>query len=62
MVRNIEVLRKLGVPQRSASLFGIQFSNEAFTNHSRFEAVNFVKEMGFGPLKSNFVVVLIGFM
>ncbi|KAK2441510.1 transcription termination factor MTERF15, mitochondrial [Trifolium repens] len=39
MVRNIEVLRKLGVPQRSASLFGIQFSNEAFTNHSRFEAV-----------------------
>ncbi|CAJ2639589.1 unnamed protein product [Trifolium pratense] len=58
-VPNIEVLRKLGVPQRSISLLVCNFPYVAFTNQSRFvEAVNFVKEMGFDPLKSYFVLAL----
>jgi mTERF domain-containing protein len=37
------------------------YPDVAFRNHSRFvEAVNFVKEMGFDPLKSNFVLALQG--
>jgi mTERF domain-containing protein len=60
-VPNIEVLRKLGVPQRFISLLVCNFPKVAFTKHSRFvEAVNFVKEMGFDPLKSNFVLALQG--
>ncbi|WJX37889.1 hypothetical protein P8452_25609 [Trifolium repens] len=60
-VPNIEVLRKLGVPQRFISLLVCNFPKVAFTKHSRFvEAVNFVKEMGFNPLKSNFVLALQG--
>jgi mTERF domain-containing protein len=59
MVPNIEVLRKLGVPQRFVSLLVSNFPNVAFCEHSRFvEAVNIVKEMGFDPLKSNFVLAL----
>jgi mTERF domain-containing protein len=59
MVPNIEVLRKLGVPQSCVSLLVSNFPNEAFAKHSTFvEAVNFVKEMGFDPLKSNFVLAL----
>ncbi|KAK2376318.1 hypothetical protein P8452_48357 [Trifolium repens] len=58
-VPNIEVLRKLGVPQSSISLLVSNFPNVAFTKHFRFvEAVNFVKEMGFDPLKSNFVLAV----
>ncbi|PNX99482.1 hypothetical protein L195_g022748 [Trifolium pratense] len=58
-VPNIEVLKKLGVPQRSISLLVCNFPYVAFTNQSRFvEAVNFVKEMGFDPLKSYFVLAL----
>ncbi|PNX83106.1 hypothetical protein L195_g039144, partial [Trifolium pratense] len=60
MVPNIEVLRNLGVPQRSISLLVTHFPNIAFTKHSRFvEAVNFVKEMGCDPLNSNFVLALL---
>ncbi|KAK2441511.1 transcription termination factor MTERF15, mitochondrial [Trifolium repens] len=60
-VPNIEVLRKLGVPQRFISLLVCNFPKVAFTKHSRFvEAVNFVKEMEFDPLKSNFVLALQG--
>ncbi|KAK2441507.1 hypothetical protein P8452_20268 [Trifolium repens] len=59
MVPNIEVLRKLGVPQSSVSLLVSNFPNVAFCEHSRFvKAVNIVKEMGFDPLKSNFVLAV----
>ncbi|GAU13397.1 hypothetical protein TSUD_126930 [Trifolium subterraneum] len=60
MVQNIELLRNLGVPQRFISLLVSNFPNEAFIEHSRFvEAVNLVKEMGFDPLKANFVFALL---
>ncbi|CAJ2639587.1 unnamed protein product [Trifolium pratense] len=60
MVPNIEVLRNHGVPQRSVSLLVSNFPNVAFCKHSRFvEAVNLVKEMGFNPLKSNFVLAIL---
>ncbi|KAL5077667.1 hypothetical protein RYX36_016651 [Vicia faba] len=56
---NIEVLRKLNVPQGCISLLVSNFSGVAFTKHSVFvEAVNSVKELGFDPLKSNFVLAL----
>ncbi|KAK2441502.1 transcription termination factor MTERF15, mitochondrial [Trifolium repens] len=59
MVPNIEVLRKLGVPQSCVSLLVSNYPSVAFCKHSRFvEAVNIVKEMGFNPLKSNFVLAL----
>ncbi|KAK2441726.1 phytoene synthase 2, chloroplastic [Trifolium repens] len=59
MVPNIEVLRKLGVPQSCVSLLVSNYPNVAFCKHSRFVvAVNIVKEMGFDPLKSNFVLAL----
>jgi mTERF domain-containing protein len=59
LVPNIEVLRKLGVPQSSVPILVSNFPNVAFSDHSRFvEAVNLVKEMGFDPLKSNFVMAL----
>ncbi|CAJ2639634.1 unnamed protein product [Trifolium pratense] len=59
MVPNIEVLRNLGVPQHSVSFMVTNFPNGAFAKHSRFvEAVNLVKEMGFDPLKSNFVLAV----
>ncbi|KAK2387451.1 transcription termination factor MTERF15, mitochondrial [Trifolium repens] len=59
MLPNIEVLRKLGVPQSCVSLLVTNFTNVAFCEHSRFvKAVNIVKEMGFDPLKSNFVLAL----
>jgi len=58
-VANIEILRKLGVPQCSISLLVSNFPNVAFAKHSRFvEAVNSVKEMGFDPLMSYFVLAL----
>ncbi|XP_058757905.1 uncharacterized protein LOC131631144 [Vicia villosa] len=58
-VLNIEVLRKHGVPQPCISLLVSNFPGVAFTKHSIFvEAVNSVKEMGFDPFKSNFVLAL----
>lgn len=58
-VRNIEVLRQLGLPQGSISLLVTNFPSVAFTKHSRFvEAVKTVKEIGFDPLKTNFVLAL----
>ncbi|XP_058757906.1 uncharacterized protein LOC131631145 [Vicia villosa] len=56
---NIEVLRNLGVPQGCISLLVSNFPGVAFTKHSIFaEAVNSVKEIGFDPSKSNFVLAL----
>lgn len=58
-VQNIEVLKKLGVPQGCISLLVSNFPTVAFAKHSRFvEAVNSVKEMGFDPLMSYFVLAL----
>lgn len=58
-VLNIEVLRNLGVPQGCISLLVSNFPGIAFTKHSIFvEAVNSVKEIGFDPSKSNFVLAL----
>lgn len=58
-VQNIEVLRKLGVLQSSISLLVSNFPNVAFARHSRFvKAVNSVKEMGFDPLMSYFVLAV----
>ncbi|CAL5201939.1 unnamed protein product [Lathyrus oleraceus] len=58
-VPNVEVLRKLGVPQRFVSLLVSYFPSVAFNKHSVFvEAVNSVIEMGFNPLKLNFVLAL----
>ncbi|KEH28557.1 putative transcription regulator mTERF family [Medicago truncatula] len=58
-VPNIEVLRKLGVPQSSISSLVSNFPCVAFTKHSRFvEAVNSVKEMGFDPSKLYFVLAI----
>ncbi|XP_004517122.1 uncharacterized protein [Cicer arietinum] len=58
-IPNIEVLRKLGLPQSSISLLVSNFPNVAFGNHSKFvESVNTVKEMGFDPLKTYFVLAL----
>ncbi|XP_061355359.1 uncharacterized protein LOC133299878 [Gastrolobium bilobum] len=58
-VPNIEALRQLGLPQDSISLLVTNFANIAFMNHSRFvEAVETVKEMGFDPLESRFIVAL----
>ncbi|CAJ2639590.1 unnamed protein product [Trifolium pratense] len=59
MVPNIEVLRKLGVPQTSISHLVCNYSAVAFIDHSIFvEAVNSVKVMGFDPSKLNFVLAL----
>ncbi|XP_061355354.1 uncharacterized protein LOC133299873 [Gastrolobium bilobum] len=58
-VPNIEVLRQLGLPQGSISLLVTNFPRVVFMKHSRFvKAVETVKEMGFDPLKSNFVLAL----
>jgi len=58
-VMNIEVLRKLGVPEDCISLLVSNFPSVAFAKHSRFvEAINSVKEMGFDPSKSYFVLAL----
>ncbi|KAL5077665.1 hypothetical protein RYX36_016649 [Vicia faba] len=58
-VPNIEVLRKLGVPQRYVSLLVCYFPSVAFNKHSVFvEAVDSVIEMGFNPLQLNFVLAL----
>ncbi|XP_012570949.1 transcription termination factor MTERF8, chloroplastic-like [Cicer arietinum] len=58
-VQNIEVLRQLGVPQGCISLLVSNFPSVAFAKHSKFvEAVNIVKEIGFDPSKSNFVLAV----
>ncbi|KAG4399831.1 hypothetical protein AAZX31_08G294800 [Glycine max] len=58
-VRNVGALRQLGVPQRSVSLLVTNHPGATFMKHSRFvEALEKVKEMGFDPLKSNFVMAL----
>ncbi|OIV90807.1 hypothetical protein TanjilG_15541 [Lupinus angustifolius] len=58
-VQNIEVLRRLGLPQGSISLLVTNFPSVVFMKHSRFnEAVEATKEMGFDPMKTNFVLAL----
>uniref|UniRef100_A0A7N2REL7 Uncharacterized protein n=1 Tax=Quercus lobata TaxID=97700 RepID=A0A7N2REL7_QUELO len=59
MIPNIELLRQHGVPQSVISLFLTSFPRIAFSNHSKFvEAVLEVKEMGFDPLKTVFVLAV----
>ncbi|TKY46739.1 Mitochodrial transcription termination factor-related [Spatholobus suberectus] len=58
-VQNVGALRQLGVPQRSISFLVTNFPSVTFMKHSRFaEAMEKVGEMGFDPLKSNFVLAL----
>jgi len=61
-VPNIEALRQLGLPQGSISLLVANFPSVTFMKHERFvEAVEKVREMGFDPLKTNFVMALKAF-
>ncbi|KAF1880279.1 hypothetical protein Lal_00048915 [Lupinus albus] len=58
-VQNVEVLRQLGLPQSSISLLVTNFPSVVFIKHSKFnEAAETVKEMGFDPSKTNFVIAL----
>ncbi|CAL0300031.1 unnamed protein product [Lupinus luteus] len=58
-VQNIEVLKQIGLPQGSISLLVTNFPSVVFMKHSRFnEAAEATKEMGFDPLKTNFVLAL----
>jgi mTERF domain-containing protein len=60
MVPNIALLRQLGVPQSSISLFVTNFPSSAFIKHTKFvKAVHEVKEMGFNPLKTVFVFAVL---
>ncbi|XP_020235681.1 transcription termination factor MTERF2, chloroplastic [Cajanus cajan] len=57
MVPNINVLRQSGVPQASISLLVVHYPCAAYVKHFKFvEAVETVKEIGFSPLKTNFVL------
>ncbi|RDX75435.1 Transcription termination factor MTERF15, mitochondrial, partial [Mucuna pruriens] len=59
LVPNIEVLRQCGVPQASISYLMIHSGTLAFRKHSKFvEAVNTAKEIGFNPLRTNFIVAV----
>ncbi|ESW18248.1 hypothetical protein PHAVU_006G025200 [Phaseolus vulgaris] len=59
---NIEALRQLGLPQGSISLLVANFPSVTFMKHAGFvEAVEKVKEMGFDPLKTSFVMALKAF-
>ncbi|GMY16933.1 transcription termination factor mterf15, mitochondrial [Fagus crenata] len=59
MVPNISLLRQLGVPHSVICSFVMNNPRIAFNKHTRFvEAVNKVKEMGFDPLKTAFVIAI----
>ncbi|KAK7333717.1 hypothetical protein VNO80_30494 [Phaseolus coccineus] len=59
LVPNIEVLRKCGVPQASISYLMIHAGTLAYREHSKFvEVVNTAKEIGFNPLRVNFIVAI----
>ncbi|XP_020235680.1 transcription termination factor MTERF15, mitochondrial [Cajanus cajan] len=59
LVPNIEVLRQSGVPQASISLLMINALSAAHVEHSRFvEVVKKVKEIGFCPSRTNFVMAI----
>ncbi|KAL2322462.1 hypothetical protein Fmac_026841 [Flemingia macrophylla] len=56
LVPNIDVLRKSDVPQASISYLLIHYMDLAYWKHSEFvEAVNTAKEIGFNPLRRNFI-------
>ncbi|KAK7316692.1 hypothetical protein RJT34_00343 [Clitoria ternatea] len=59
LVPNIKVLRSSCVPQSSISFLMMHFTTVAYARHSRFEeAVRKVKEFGFDPSKTSFVMAL----
>ncbi|RDX85767.1 hypothetical protein CR513_32986, partial [Mucuna pruriens] len=59
LVPNIKILRQYGVPLASISLLVTNALSAAYVEHSRFvEAVMTVKEIGFSPLKTNFVIAI----
>ncbi|XP_061355360.1 transcription termination factor MTERF2, chloroplastic-like [Gastrolobium bilobum] len=59
LVPNIKVLRKCSVPQTSISLLMDHFLSAASAKHSKFvEAVKSVKEIGFNPLQTTFVIAV----
>ncbi|KAF5462529.1 hypothetical protein F2P56_018529 [Juglans regia] len=59
MVPNIELLREIGVAQSTISLLVSDYPDMAFMKHSRYDvALQEVKEMGFDPSKSAFVIAL----
>ena len=59
LVPNIEVLRKCGVPQSSISYLMTHAGTLAYREHSKFvEVVNTAKEIGFNPLRVNFIVAI----
>jgi len=59
LVPNINILRQCGVPQASISHLVTNSLSAAYVEHSRFvEAIKTVKEIGFSPLKMDFVVAI----
>ncbi|KAG2693502.1 hypothetical protein I3760_08G100200 [Carya illinoinensis] len=59
MVPNIELLREIGAPQSTISLLVTNYPDMAFIKHGRFDmALQEVREMGFDPSKSAFVLAL----
>jgi mTERF domain-containing protein len=53
---NLTLLREIGVPQSSISLFLSYYPSTAFIKHTKFdELVEEVKNLGFDPIKSVFV-------
>jgi mTERF domain-containing protein len=56
---NIALLRQLGVPLSRISFFVSSYPSTAFIKHARFvEAAQQVTEMGFNPLKTEFVLAI----
>ncbi|GMY16465.1 transcription termination factor mterf15, mitochondrial [Fagus crenata] len=63
MSPNVSLLRQLGVPHSTISLFVTNFPRSVFINHAKFvRAVLKVKEMGFDPLKTPFVLAIKAFL
>ncbi|XP_057461220.1 uncharacterized protein LOC130751629 [Actinidia eriantha] len=59
LLPNIDVLREIRVPESSIAYLLNHFPEAIMKNPSRFsEVVNEVKEMGFDPLKVNFVLAV----
>ncbi|XP_014517086.1 uncharacterized protein LOC106774567 isoform X2 [Vigna radiata var. radiata] len=59
LVPNIDILRECGVPQASITHLVTNSLSAAYVEHSRFvEAIKTAKEIGFSPLKMDFVVAI----
>ncbi|XP_059444751.1 uncharacterized protein LOC132176528 [Corylus avellana] len=59
MAPNIALLRQLGAPPSTISFLVTNFPSEAFIKHTKFvEAVHQVREMGFDPMKTVFVLAI----